>query len=260
MHEGKTYLITGILTKRSIASAVAKLVADEGASILVTSFGRSRSTTVRTLNALGLSAPVLEYDASSPTAAEDLAEEVSRHTSCLDGLLFAVAGASSDALQRDLLQASSAEISATLTTSATALASLALRLVPHFQGPSVGASVVALTFAPHRVWPAYGWMGIAKGTLESVVKHLAVELGPFNIRVNQVDAGPLRTAAARQIGAFSHAAAHFEAVAPLGWDANDAHAVAAACAMLLSPVLRATTGTTIVVDGGTHLLGGAPHD
>ncbi len=257
VHDGKTYLITGVLTKRSIATSVARLVHQDGATILATSFDRARATTLRTLHSVGLEIPVLNYDASSPTGAEELADQVMQHTDVLDGALFAIAGAPKEALNSDLSRATANEVAETLTTSALALSSLAYALSPQLARAGESASLVALTFSPHRVWPGYGWMGIAKGTLESIVKHLAVELGPLGIRVNQVDAGPLRTAAARQIASLARAADHFSAIAPLGWDAQDAQPVAEACAMLLSPLLRATTGSTIVVDGGAHLVGGS---
>lgn len=257
IHDDKTYLITGVLTKRSIATSVARQLHQDGATILATSFDRARATTLRTLHGVGLEVPVLGYDAASPTGAQELAHQVARHTNALDGALFAIAGAPKEALNSDLSRASVSEVAQTLTTSALAFSSLAYALAPQLARAREGASLVALTFSPHRVWPGYGWMGIAKGTLESIVKHLAVELGPVGIRVNQVDAGPLRTAAARQIAALAKAAEHFSSIAPLGWDAEDAQPVAEACAMLLSPLLRATTGSTIVVDGGAHLVGGS---
>jgi enoyl-[acyl-carrier protein] reductase I len=260
IHNGKTYLLTGVLTKRSIATSVAAELHAGGATLLVTSFDRARATTQRTLRSLSLNPEVLDYDASSPTSAEELADEVAQHTNALDGLLFAIAGAPKEALQRDLSRASAAQVGETLTTSALALSNLTFALAPQLRRAEDGASVVALTFSPHRVWPGYGWMGIAKATLESIVKHLAVELGPSAIRVNQVDAGPLRTAAARQIGGLSEAADYFGTIAPLGWDAADATAVASACSMLLSPLLKATTGTTLIVDGGAHLVGGSRDD
>ena len=260
IHNGKTYLLTGVLTKRSIATSVAAELHAGGATLLVTSFDRARATTQRTLRSLSLNPEVLDYDASSPTSAEELADEVAQHTNALDGLLFAIAGAPKEALQRDLSRASAAQVGETLTTSALALSNLTFALAPQLRRAEDGASVVALTFSPHRVWPGYGWMGIAKATLESIVKHLAVELGPSAIRVNQVDAGPLRTAAARQISALSDAADFFNSIAPLGWDPADATAVASACSILLSPMLKATTGTTLIVDGGAHLVGGSRDD
>jgi len=260
IHDGKTYLLTGVLTKRSIATSVAAELHAGGATLLMTSFDRARSTTMRTLRSIGVDPLVLDYDASSVTGADDLAVQVAQHTNVLDGLLFAIAGAPKEALQRDLSKASAAQVAETLTTSALALSSLTFALAPQLRNAHDGASVVALTFSPHRVWPGYGWMGIAKATLESIVKHLAVELGPSGIRVNQVDAGPLRTAAARQISALGEAADFFSTNAPLGWDPENALAVASACSKLLSPVLKATTGTTIIVDGGAHLVGGSSHD
>jgi len=256
-HDGKTYLVTGVLTKRSIATSVMTTLCEQGAKVLVTSFDRARPTTLRTLCSLGIAAPVLNLDAASPTSAEALATEVAEHTGSLDGVLFAIAGAPKEALDRDLSRASHDQITETLNISAFALSRLTYALLPQLRAAQHGASIVALTFAPHRIWPGYGWMGVAKGALESMVKTMAVELGPSGIRVNQLDAGPLRTAAARQIPSLGEAAEYFGRTAPLGWNAEDSRPVAEACAMLLSPLLSATTGSTIVVDGGVHLLGGS---
>ncbi|MEI6701285.1 MAG: SDR family oxidoreductase, partial [Actinomycetota bacterium] len=150
-----------------------------------------------------------------------------------------------------------ADIATTLQISALSLASLVGALEPLLSAASTsgGASVVGLTFAPDRVWPGYGWMGIAKGTLQSIAKSLAVEHGPSSIRVNLVDAGPMRTAAARSIPGSQRAFSDWSARAPLGWDENDATAIAEACILLLSSALSKTTGTTLIVDGGAHAVG-----
>jgi enoyl-[acyl-carrier protein] reductase I len=98
-------------------------------------------------------------------------------------------------------------------------------------------------------------MGVAKGTLGSIVRSLAVQLGPENIRINVVDAGPLRTPAARAIPGAGAEVAQWSHHAPLGWDVDDRAPVAAAIIALLSDLFSATTGASIVVDGGLHAVG-----
>ncbi len=250
-------LITGILTPRSIATAVAERAVNLGAQVLATSFGRARSTTARTLRTLGSEIELLEYDAGRLGGARDLAAEISSRTPVLHGLLHAIAYAPQDALGNGLSSASDADIATTLQISASSLASLVSALEPNLAAAktSGGASVVGLTFAPNRVWPGYGWMGVAKGALQSIAQSLAVEHGPSSIRVNLVDAGPLRTAAARSIPGSQRAFADWATRSPLGWDENDGSAIADACILLLSGALSKTTGTTLIVDGGAHIVG-----
>ncbi len=250
-------LITGILTPRSIATAVAEQAIQNGARVLATSFGRAKSTTARTLRSLGGDIELLDYDAADPDGAQALAAELALRTPVLHGLLHAIAYAPPDALGDNLGNASNASIATTLQISASSLAFLVAALEPALAAAraSGGASVVGLTFAPNRVWPGYGWMGVAKGALESITQSLAVQHGPSLIRVNLVDAGPLRTAAARSIPGSQLAFANWATRSPLGWDENNASAIAEACVVLLSGALSKTTGTTLIVDGGAHLVG-----
>jgi meromycolic acid enoyl-[acyl-carrier-protein] reductase len=133
------------------------------------------------------------------------------------------------------------------------LKSLAMACKPLF--PETGAAIVGLDFDNRQAWPVYDWMGVAKAAFEATSRYLARDLGPDNIRVNLVAAGPLRTIAAKSIPGF----AEFEAVwterAPLGWNVKDAEPVARACVALLSDLFPATTGEVVHVDGGYHAMG-----
>ena len=112
-----------------------------------------------------------------------------------------------------------------------------------------------MDFDARVAWPAYNWMGVAKAALESTSRYLARELGPRNIRVNLVAAGPVRTMAAKSIPGFVAFEDAWGPRAPLGWDINDALPVAKSCAALLSDWFPATTGEMVHVDGGFHAMG-----
>ena len=123
-----------------------------------------------------------------------------------------------------------------------------------------GGSIVALDFDARQAWPAYDWMGVAKAALEATARYLARDLGRRGVRVNLVSAGPLRTVAARGIPGFERFEKSWAARAPLGWDVDDATAVARACVALLSDWFPATTGEMVHVDGGFHALAISPDE
>ena len=115
-----------------------------------------------------------------------------------------------------------------------------------------------------RVWwgststPASDWMGVAKAALEAVARYLARDLGPHDVRVNLVSAGPIETLAAGAIPGFSQLADVWSQTAPLRWDTQDARPVADAVCFLLSPLARAITAEIVHVDGGYHAIGCPP--
>ena len=118
-----------------------------------------------------------------------------------------------------------------------------------------GGSIVGLDFDASFAWPAYNWMGVAKAALESASRYLARSLGPDNIRVNLVAAGPIRTMAAKSIPGFKEFEDAWGTRAPLGWDVNDRSGVAKSCVALLSDWFPQTTGEIIHVDGGYPAIG-----
>jgi len=118
-----------------------------------------------------------------------------------------------------------------------------------------GGSVIGLTFDASRAWPFYDWMGVAKAAFESTGRYLARDLGPKNVRVNIVAAGPLHTTAARSIPGFGVFEEEWQRRAPLGWALDDAEPTARACIALMSDWFPATTGEIVHVDGGFHAVG-----
>ena len=121
---------------------------------------------------------------------------------------------------------------------------------------SGGGSVVGLDFDASVAWPKYDWMGVAKAALESTARYLARDLGPENIRVNLVAAGPLRTMAAKSIPGFEVLGSLWDQRSVLKWDFNDPVPAAQAAILLLSDWLPKTTGEILHVDGGVHAIGG----
>jgi enoyl-[acyl-carrier protein] reductase I len=142
-------------------------------------------------------------------------------------------------------------------TSAFSLKSLTAGMLPllKISGASGGASVVTLDFDARVAWPIYDWMGVAKAGLESVTRYLARDLGQYNIRVNAVSAGPIRSMAGKNIPGFALLAGRWGDRAPLGWDVNDSTPVGRMVCVLFSDWAPMTTGALIHVDGGFHALG-----
>lgn len=247
---GKRILVTGVLTPASIAFGVAARAQQEGAEVVVTSFGRSASITERTARRLPAAARVVTLDVSEP---DDLASLGARVGGRLDGVVHAVAYAPDPCLGGGFLTAAWEDVATALHVSTYSLPALAVACRPLMER---GGSIVALDFDSTRhAWPAYDWMGVAKAALESAARYLARDLGPSGIRVNLVAAGPLRTLAAKAIPGFDEIEDAWAARAPLGWDTRDPAPVAGACVALLSDLFPATTGEILRVDGGFHAVG-----
>jgi meromycolic acid enoyl-[acyl-carrier-protein] reductase len=250
--EGKKILVTGVLTEASIAFAAARLAQEEGAEVLLSSFGRMLPITQKIATRLPKAAEVIELDA---TSAEDLAQLPSRvkeHLGSLDGIVHAIAFAPQTALGGNFLETEWSDVSTAVEVSAYSLKSITTACLPVLNNPS---SVVGLTFDATVSWPVYDWMGVAKAAFESTSRYLAKYLGPKGIRVNLVSAGPLRTTAAKGIPGFATMEELWTDRAPLGWDLTDTEAAAKGLVALLSDWFPATTGEMIHVDGGLHSTG-----
>jgi enoyl-[acyl-carrier protein] reductase I len=248
--DGKRVLVTGVLSESSIAFSIAKVAQEQGAEVVLTSFGRALSVTKRAASRLPSEADVLELDLTEPSHLASLTDDLSRRWGRLDGAVHAVAFAPETCLGGDILRAGWDDVAKTLQVSAYSLKALAEAALPLMR--EAGGSIVALDFDARQAWPAYDWMGVAKAALESTARYLARDLGPHRVRVNLVSAGPLRTIAARSIPGFALVEQTWEGRAPLGWDTRDATPVAQACVALLSDWFPATTGELVHVDGGFH--------
>ena len=247
-------LVTGVLSRSSIAFTVARLAQDQGAEIALTSFGRARSLTERAAARLPTPPPIVELDVTEPGHFDALTKELRDRWGRVDGVLHAVGFAPDSCLGGGFLDAEWPDVANAIEVSAYSLKALAGATTPLMED---GGAIVGLDFDATQAWPAYDWMGVAKAALESTARYLARDLGPRQIRVNLVCAGPLRTIAARSIPGFGRFEDVWGERAPLGWDVDDPEPAARACVALLSPWFPATTGEMVHVDGGFHAVGAA---
>lgn len=252
--EGKKILVTGVLTRASIAFAIADRCQKEGAEIVLTSFGRVRSITEMSAKRLSPQPDILELDVNRPEDIDSVRAELERRWARVDGIVHAIAFAPEDALGGKFLSTPWESAATAFRTSAFSLKELAVGLLPLMR--EEGGSIVSLDFDNStQAWPSYDWMGVAKAALEAITRYLARDLGPHGIRVNAICAGPISTIAAKGVPGFKVVEDAWDRRAPLGWDSKSGDAVARTAAALLSDYLPATTGELIHVDGGFHAVG-----
>ena len=250
MLTGKTLLITGVLMESSIAFHVAKIAQEQGAQVILTSFGRTMKITQTIARRLPEPAPVIELDVTDEEHLASLADRLGEHCERLDGVLHSIGFAPEGAFS--FLDATWEDVSTAVHVSAYSLKALAVAALPRMID---GGSVVGLTFDASFAWPVYDWMGVAKAAFESTNRYLARDLGPKGVRCNLVAAGPIRTTAAKSIPGFEQFEESWDSRSPLGWDVGDPVPTAKACVALLSDWFPATTGEILHVDGGVHAMG-----
>lgn len=248
--EGKKILVTGVLMDSSIAFHVAKLAQQEGAEVVLTSFGRTMRITQTIAKRLPSTPEVLELDVTDSEHLDTLAERVGKHVDRLDGVLHSVGFAPPGAF--DFMAGTWEDVSTAVHTSAFSLKALASATLPLMTDKT---SLVGLTFDAQYAWPVYDWMGVAKAAFESTNRYLARDLGAQGVRCNLVSAGPIKTTAAKSIPGFAKFEEIWDERAPLGWDIKDPEPAARACVALLSDWFPATTGEIVHVDGGVHAMG-----
>jgi enoyl-[acyl-carrier protein] reductase I len=253
--DNKRIVVTGVLTDASLAFSVARLAIEEGAEIVLTGFGRGMSLTKRIARRLPVEPDVFELDVTVPEHADAVADELARRWGSIDGVVHSLGNAPEACLGGDILRADWPDVAMALHVSTFSLKLLAGAFAPLLEKAPNGGSIVGIDFDGTVAWPAYDWMGVAKAALESLSRYLARDLGPRNIRVNLVAAGPVRTMAAKSIPGFSRFEDVWDTRAPLGWDVHDAEPVAKATVALLSDYFPKTTGEMIHVDGGFHATG-----
>ena len=250
--EGKRILVTGVLTDASLAFAVARLAQEEGAEIVLTGAGRGLSLTTRTARKLPRPAEVLELDVANAEHAVAVREHLERTWGRVDGALHAIGFAPQSCLGGDFMGAPWEDVAVAMQISAYSLKTIAEICAPLM---TEGGSIVGLDFDATVAWPAYDWMGVCKAAFESTCRYLARDLGPKQIRVNLIAAGPIKTMAAKSIPGFTAFEDAWAPRAPLGWDVRNAEPVARSCVALLSDWFPATTGEIVHVDGGYHAIG-----
>lgn len=251
--EGKNILVAGVTMNTSIGYRVVELAQAEGATVVVSNFGRAMSLTQRVLRRLDPEPPLIELDVTDAEHLATLPDRLREHVDHLDGVVHSIAFANPEtALGGKFLTTPADDVKTAIHVSAYSLASLTMACRPLM---SSGGSVVGLTFDARQSWPTYDWMGVAKAALESTSRYLARYLGPDGVRVNLVAAGPLETLAKKAIGGANEFNEVWEQRAPIGWNARDMVPTAKAVVALLSDWFPATTGEIVHVDGGVHAMG-----
>ena len=248
--DGKRILVAGVTMDSSIGFATAKIAQEQGATVLISNFGRALGISKRIAKRLPVEPPVIELDVTDEEHLARLPELVGEHVDGLDGVVHSIAfGNPETLLGGKFLEGPWPDVAQAVQVSAYSLKSLATACRPLM---GEGGSIVGLTFDATVAWPAHDWMGVAKAGLESCSRR---DLGPEGIRVNLVSAGPLRTLAAKAIPGFTELEDMWTTRAPLGWDNTDQEPTARAVCALLSDFFPATTGEIVHVDGGFHAMG-----
>jgi enoyl-[acyl-carrier protein] reductase I len=253
---GKHGLIVGVANKRSIAWAIAKRLSDGGAKLAFTFQGERLEENVRELSETLASPLIMALDVSSDQQIADVAASIDKEFGGLDFLVNGAAFAPQAELKNPFVETSREGFRVALDVSAFSLVALTRAVLPLMERRG-GGSVLTLTYlGSQRVFTNYNVMGVAKAALEASVRYLAADLGPKNIRVNAISAGPIKTLAAAGISGFSSILQVYRERAPLRRNV-DAGEVADTAVFLLSSAARGITGEIVMVDAGFHVAGGA---
>jgi enoyl-[acyl-carrier protein] reductase I len=251
---GKHGLIVGVANKRSIAWAIAQAAAAAGARLALTYQGERLEEHVRELAASLTSPVLLPCDVTDDGQIARVFEEIDREFGGLDFLVHGAAYAPPEDLSSPFVQTSRGGFRTALDVSAYSLIALSRGAMPLME-PRGGGSILTLTYlGSARVFKNYNVMGVAKAALESIVRYLAADLGPKNIRVNAISAGPIQTLAARGISGFSSILQVYRDRAPLRRTVEVSE-VAEAALFLLSNAGRGVTAEILMVDAGYHAIG-----
>jgi enoyl-[acyl-carrier protein] reductase I len=248
----KTALIVGVANKRSIAWSIAESLHREGARLAFNYQGERLKENVEGLAATLAGSTVFPCDVTRDNEIDSLFAGVREAYGRLDILVHCVAFAMKEDLEGEFLGTSREGFKLAQDISAYSLTALAQRAVPLMEG---GGSIIALTYlGSGRVVPKYNVMGVAKAALESSIRYLASDLGPKNIRVNGISAGPINTLAARGISGFTSILGVVREKAPLRRNTEPAE-VGDAALFLASDLARGVTGDILFVDSGMHIMG-----
>jgi enoyl-[acyl-carrier protein] reductase I len=251
---GKHGLIVGVANKRSISWAIAQATASRGARLAITYQGRFEEHVNELSQGLDAPALVLPCDVSSDADIDAVFAKVDQEFGGLDFIVHGAAFANREDLLSSFTSTSREGFRTALDISAYSLVALARGGVPLMEKKG-GGSILTLSYlGSERVFTNYNVMGVAKAALEASVRYLAADLGPKNIRVNAVSAGPIKTLAASGIPGFSSILTVYRERAPLRRSIETAE-VGDAGAFLLSDAARGITGEVLMVDAGYHVTG-----
>lgn len=250
--EGKQALVLGIANRWSLAYGIAQAFAREGAELILTYLGEHQRQAIETL-AEGMPVKaVLPCDVTRNDDLENLSRALQGLGKPLDAVVHSLAFANREDLARPFVETSRAGFLLAQEISAYSLVAVARAAAPAM---TAGGSLTTLTYiGSTRVLPHYNVMGVAKASLEAAVRYLASDLGPRNIRVNAISAGPVKTASARAIKDFSSILETVAANAPLRRN-TDPSEVADSAVFLASDLSRGVTGNVLFVDAGMQIMG-----
>ena len=249
---GKVALILGVANRRSLAWAIAEALGGAGCQLAFTYQGVRLQKNVQELATKYPEAPVMALDVTSDEQVEGVFARIKNDFGRLDILIHSIAFARREDLEGDYLKTSLQGWRTALEISAYSLINMARHSVPLMR--KHGGCMLGLTYlASQRVVPNYNVMGSAKAALEHAVRQLAAELGPRNIRVNAISAGPVPTLSARGISGFSDMALRHRELAPLGRNIEPRE-VGDAALFLCSEMGSGITGEVMFVDAGYNIM------
>jgi enoyl-[acyl-carrier protein] reductase I len=248
---GKTALILGVANKRSLAWNIAEALGDAGCRMAFTYLGERLERNVTKLAEKYPGSPVWPCDVTSDEDMDSLFDNIKSEFGHLDILIHSVAFARKQELENDFRETEAEGWRIALEVSAYSLVNLTNRAAKMM---GAGGSILAMTYmASQKVVPRYNVMGSAKAALEHAVRQLAYELGPNDIRVNAISAGPVATLSARSIPGYSKMAEHHRALAPLGRNVNGRE-VGDTALFLCSDLSSGITGEILHVDAGFNIM------
>ena len=254
MLEGKTGIIFGVANKRSIAWAIAQALSREGMRLAFTYQGERLKESVEALSSTLPGSLLLPCDVTNDAEITTVFDAVDQQFGRLDALLHSVAYAPKDDLENEFVRTSREGFKIAHDISAYSLVVLTRAALPLFDKSGSG-SVLALTYyGAEKAVEGYNLMGVAKASLEASVRYLAANLGPRNVRVNAISAGPVNTLAARGIKGFTGMLHHHAERAPLRRNV-ELEELGDAGLFLLSKMSAAITGEVMFVDCGYNIVG-----
>jgi enoyl-[acyl-carrier protein] reductase I len=253
--EGRTGIIFGVANKRSIAWAIAQALAREGMRLAFTYQGDRLKETVEELaGTLESTSLILPCDVTRDEDIDNVFRAVGETFGKLDGLVHSVAYAPKEDLENEFIRTSRDGFRLSHDISAYSLVALSRAAMPLMEKAGTGA-VLALTYhGSVKAVEGYNVMGVAKASLEASIRYLAANLGPRNIRVNAISAGPVNTLAARGIKGFTSMLHHHAEKAPLRRNV-ELEEIGNAALFLISGMSSGITGEIMYVDCGYNIMG-----